>query len=294
MKFFRFHEHSLKKGIILVLLGWLSLTTSYAIVKAIENYTTVPTMLFFRNLFGGAFLLPWVIAKWPKSMKVKCLKIVLFRSVMGLLNLFFIFMAIDQISLVNTTLLNNSAPFFVPFILWFWIKAPINHKLWPAVLLGFIGIALVLEPDERIFNIGAFYGILAGLCLAFTIVTMRMTTHDETMRTFLSYFYFVGLAATLPFALMNWKIETGWILIGLISLGLFSALGQICLFQGLKFAKAYKLAPFSYSSVIFAGLFEWVFWGVIPKPVAYLGMLFIIASGAWIVWISRTPKHAPK
>lgn len=293
MKFFRFHEQNLQKGILLVLLGWLSLTTSYAICKMIEDHTTVSTMLFFRNLLGIAVLAPWIIVKWPKSLKVKCLKIVLFRSVMGLLNLFFIFLAIDQISLVNTTLLNNAAPFFVPFILWFWIKAPINHKIWPAVLLGFIGIALVLEPDEKIFNLGAFYGIIAGVCLAFVLVTMRMTTHEESMRTFLSYFYLVGFIATLPFALLNWKVESGMILLGLISLGLFSGLGQICLFQGLKFAKAYKLAPFSYSSVIFAGIFEVIFWHQLPKPLAYLGMLLIIASGAWIVWISRTPKKPP-
>lgn len=295
MKLFKFfHRYDLKKGIALVLLAWLCFSTLYMISKLIQTTTSVPTMLFFRNVSGLIILIPMLVKKWPKIFEVKDIKVVLIRSFMGLLNLFFIFMAVEKISLVNTTLLNNSAPFFVPFILWFWMKVPVNHKLWPAVVIGFIGIALILKPDQRIFNLGAMYALLSGICLAITLVTMRMTTKSENLTNFLLYFFLIGAALTLPFAIFNWQIDTFPTLIGLLSIGLLSFLGQICIFHGMKYGKANQLAPFTYSTVIFSGVYEWLIWGRQPDWVALIGMLLIIASGVWIVYISPPPKDIPE
>jgi len=290
MKFFHFRERNLPKGIILVLIAWLCFSTLWALSKVMETQTTVPTMIFFRSVVGIILVLPWVIKRWPKSLKINNKRVVFIRSIVGLVNLVFILLAVQQISIVNTTLLNNSAPFFVPFLLVIFFKTPIQHKLWPAIALGFIGVFLVLHPDERIFNWGAIYGLLSGICLATMIVTMRITTHSETLVSFLLYFFLIGLVAVAPFAILNWKVESMMTLVGLLSMGLLSLIGQIFLFHGLKFGKAHELAPFSYSTVIFAGLFDWFLWGNIPEAIAYLGMALIIAGGLWIAYIGRFPR----
>lgn len=247
-------------------------------------------MLLFRNVFGLIAILPLVLKGMPGTLRVNNLRIVILRSIMGLLNLLFIFLAIQQISLVNTTLLSNSAPFFVPILVWFWLKKTIDNKIWPAIFVGFVGIVVILQPDRRIFNFGALYGLLSGMCLAMTIITMRISSRTEKLTNFLLYFFLIGLIATLPFAIFNWKIESWHTLIGLLSIGLFSFLGQILLFYGLREGKAHQLAPFAYVTVIFSGIYEWLIWGHVPQPIAYLGMVLIIGAGAWIVWFSRIKK----
>lgn len=251
-------------------------------------------MLFFRNVLGVVLITPWVIKGWPKTLEVKSFKLVLIRSLMGLLNLFFIFLAVEKISLVNTTLLNNSAPFFVPFIVWFWLRVPVNNKLWPAVVLGFIGIALILQPDKRIFNLGALYGLASGVCLAITLVTMRMTSKSEHLLNFLLYFFVIGALVSFPFAIFNWQIDNWLTLIGLLSIGLFSLTGQVLIFHGLKYGKAHQLAPFTYSTVIFSGIYEWLIWGKQFTIIHLIGMVLIIAAGVWIVYISPPPKNVPE
>lgn len=284
------HRHDLRKGIFLVLIGWLCVSTMFAISKLIGPQTTVPTMLFFRNIFGIFLALPWIIKHWPRSLKIYRPKLVVVRSLMGLLNLLFILLAIEKISLVNTTLLNNSAPFFVPLIIWIWLRIPINHKIWPAIITGFIGIALILQPDQRIFNLGAIYALISGVCSAISLVMIRMTARSETLYTLLLYFFLIGLIVTTPFAIFDWRIDSIAALIGLFGIGLFSAFGQVFLFSGMKHGKAHQLASFSYATVVFSGVYEFFFWGVIPPSIAYLGMAFIIASGVWIVFVSRLPK----
>lgn len=247
-------------------------------------------MIFFRNLVGFVLILPWVVAKFPKSIEVKNFKIVLIRSLSGLLNLFFIFLAVQKISLVNTTLLNNTAPFFVPFILWFWLKKPIEHKLWPAVIVGFMGIALILDFDRRIFSIGAIYALLSGICLAITTISLRMTSKVIPLLTYIFYFYFIGLLATLPIIGFDWKIIGYTTLLALISIGLFSMIGQVCFYIAMKHSKAQYMAPFSYSAVIFSGLFDWLIWGTVPAPFSYLGIILIMAAGIWIIYFSKPPE----
>ncbi len=251
-------------------------------------------MLFFRNILGLIVIAPLVIKSWPKALKVHDWKIMLIRAVMGLLNLFFIFLAVQRISLVNATLLNNSAPFFVPFILWFWLAIPLNHRLWPAVIVGFIGIGFILQPDRRILNMGAIYGLLSGICLSISIITIRLMARKESFTTYLLYYMSVGFVLSAPFALLNWRIDDALTLIGLISIGFFSMTGQFFLFHALKHAKASHLSPFCYSTVIFAGIYEWLIWDMTPKPIALVGAVLIIAAGIWIFLISKTPKELSK
>ena len=290
MKYFHFHKLDLKKGIVFVLLAWFSFTSMYMISKLIEPDTSVPTILFFRNVMGLVIIAPWIIKGWPKSIKIKNWKIILLRSVVGMLNLLFILLAVQKISLVNTTLLNNAAPFLVPFILWFWLKVPINHKLWPAIVLGFIGIALILQPNMSILNIGSLYGILSAFFLAINLITIRITAKTEQFKNYLLYYFMIGILLIAPFAFFNWKIDNALTLIGLLSLGLFSMVGQFFFFLALQHAKASQLAPFCYSAVIFAGFYEWAIWSVVPKPLAFLGMFIIVGAGVWIVLVSKPPK----
>lgn len=286
-----YSRSNLKQGIFLMLLSWLCFSTLFMLSKFIEEDTTVSTMIFFRSALGLVALLPWAIAKWPTSIEVKDAKVVTYRSLLGLLNLFFILLAVERISLINTTLLNNSAPFFVPIILWLWLKKPIDHKLWPAILFGFIGIALILKPDTRIFNVGAAYGLLSGIGLALTLVMTRIASKRESIYSFMLYFFAIGTLVSLPFAILNWKIVGLWTFIALLGIGATALCGQVLMFHALKYGKLRQLAPFSYSAVIFSGIYEYLIWGNVPPPIAYLGIALIVAAGIWIVYINQIPKE---
>lgn len=285
-------EHrDLKKGIVICLLAWLCFSTMYAVAKLLGEQTNVPTMLFFRNIFGVLIVLPWILKDFPKSLQVKNWKLIIVRSTVGLLSLCFIFLAIQNLSLVNTTLLNNTGPFIVPFVVWIWLKIPLDHKLWPGILVGFIGVALILQPTKMIFNLGSLYAFLSGICLAISLVTMRVSSRQETFQTFMFYFFGIGLILTAPFAIANWKIDSTYTLLGLLAIGIFSALGQLGLYFGLRLGKARLLAPIAYASVVFAGIYEWIFWGTVPQPIFYIGMTLIVAAGIWVVFVSRPPKN---
>jgi drug/metabolite transporter (DMT)-like permease len=282
-----FVHRDIKKAIFFTLCGWLSFSLMYLVSKIVGPQSNVATMVFFRNVIGILAITPFIIRRFPKSLEVKSFRIIFIRAFSGLGNLIFLFLAIQKLSLVNATLLNNTAPFFVPFLLWLFLKAPVEKKVWPAIVVGFMGVALILRPDTIIFNLGSIYGILSGICLAITTISLRSVARSAHVTTYVFYFFLIGLIATTPFAIAYWEMPSLLILLGLLSIGLFSCLGQLFVYFGMREAKPEQIAPFSYSTVIFAGLFDWMLWGDIPPLLSFLGMALIILAGAWIALSSK-------
>lgn len=283
-------HHDLKKGIFFILLTWLCYSTIYMFSKLIGPQTTVATMVFLPNLFGLIIILPWALKSFPKNFKMKNPWLMFLRALVGVSNVFFIFLAVKSIPLVDATLLNNTAPFFVPFILWLWLRTPINHKMWPAIIVGFIGLALILHPSRHIFNFGSIFGLISGISLSMIIITMRLMAKTEQTIPLIFYFFLIASLLSLPFAIADWKILNWTIFFILLCMGILSIMGQWLLFQGLKYGKAHELAPFTYSSVIFSGIYQWLIWDIQLRWIFFIGMILIVSSGVWIVYLSRPPK----
>jgi len=61
--------------------------------------------------------------------------------------------------------------------------------------------------------------------------------------------------------------------------GLFATLGQFLLTYSYSLAPAARVSPYSYTTVIFAAIYGWIFWSEIPDIYMYLGALLIIIAG---------------
>jgi len=65
--------------------------------------------------------------------------------------------------LLNATLLVNTSPFFIPFLLMLFLKEPINHRLWWRIVLGFVGIIIILNPTAMIFQWHALLPLISSI-----------------------------------------------------------------------------------------------------------------------------------
>ena len=61
---------------------------------------------------------------------------------------------------------------------------------------------------------------------------------------------------------------------------------------GLSHASVGQIAPFRYSAVIFAGILDWMIWGVQPTWPSYVGFGLVVA-GAVIILRGKSSKPDP-
>mgnify|MGYP003750882381 FL=1 len=166
-----------------------------------------------------------------------------------------------------------------------------------AVLSGFIGALLVIQPDPSALDPVAFAPIVAGVLYAIGAVVTRLWCAQESTIALsagffgmLSVFGLIGLlilpaggpAGFEGFVLRGWMPLTPemWFWIAVQAVG--SILGIGLIFNGYLLGEAGHVAVFEYSLLVFASFWAWVLWGQTVGPLALFGMVMIAVAGAVI------------
>ena len=251
-------------------------------------------IVFFRNLFAMLFLLPWVFYNRPAGgLRTQCLHFHLLRTLAGLSGMYCFFYAIGRLHLGEAFLLMATSPLFIPVIAALWIREPVAPKARIAVIIGFIGIALVLKPGLGIFQAASVIGLGAGVLSAIAMVTIRrLSTTEPAIR---SVFYFTLLSVVVSAVPLAWSWQTpepGTLAI-LVVIGMLAVATQSLLTRGYSLAPAALIGPFTYANVIFSTFFGWLFWGESLDVLTWVGAVLICVCG--IITARKTGSHpAPK
>jgi drug/metabolite transporter (DMT)-like permease len=116
------------------------------------------------------------------------------------------------------------------------------------------------------------------------MIQVRRLTATETTGAIV--FYFFILASTLSLC----TLPFGWHRPDAADLGLFAVsgvlggIGQILVTQSYRHADTSVIAPFEYTTMIWALLFGWFVFGDLPTPAMLTGAAIVAATGVFIVW----------
>lgn len=102
-------------------------------------------------------------------------------------------------------------------------------------------------------------------------------------------FYFslvcaIAGALTLPFA---WHSPTARELGALVALGVLGGLAHIFLTESYRYAPASVVAPFDYTSLLWALLLGYWLFGELPERLVYVGATIVTAAGLFVIWRER-------
>lgn len=164
------------------------------------------------------------------------------------------------------------------------LKEKVGLRRWAGVLVGFIGAIVVVRPWESNLGglgTGALFLLAAALTNANYQIVTRMVRRDEHL-TSLLYTAAAGAIATsvlVPWYWV-WPDTMGWVLF--VGSGFFGGVGHLCLIRALQQTPASVVAPFSYSSLVWAALFGLTIWGEWPDAWTWAGAALIIGSGLYI------------
>ncbi len=268
-----------KKGVMLVLMTWVFSTAVIAIARWLGESVSVPMVLLFQNGISLLVVLPLMVRRGKKSFKTGKPKLILLRTAAGYGSFCFIFLAAQYTSTVNVVLLNNSAPLILPLIIWLWRGVKIGFKLWLGIFVGFVGIALILQPSGPMVNLGILFALFSAFFMSISMIVQRRLIKRESSRTILFYYFLISTVISLPLAMMTWQPISVKMVVLLVCLGLLSAVGQMLFLRAFRFQKPSMLAPFNYSGVVYAFFIDWAFWNQIPAWRSILGILIVCAGG---------------
>lgn len=163
----------------------------------------------------------------------------------------------------------------------------VGPRRWAGVVLSFAGALVIIRPGAETMNAAMLLPLGAAVSLAlFQIATRQVSRHDAPL-TSLFYAALAGALVTSAVVPFFWVAPDalGWSLLCL--LGLCGVASQFCLIKSFEAAAAATVAPFVYSSLLWATAFGLVVFGDLPDASTVMGAAIIVASGIYIFYRER-------
>ncbi|NVJ93884.1 MAG: DMT family transporter [Methylocystaceae bacterium] len=282
---------SLSRGILLMALGIAFMSMMDGVIKHLTNTISAPQVLFFRAFFGLIPIL--IIARTKggfKGLKTKRPFVHLFRVVLGGSAFICFTLGVREMSLANALAIALSAPFFMVLYSRVLLGENIGIHRIGAMMVGFIGVVIVLQPNEGIIGTGAPYMLFVAAAYGLSQVIARKYAASESAASFSIWtaggMAFFG-ACLLPF---YWEPLTGEILLWCLGMGILGGLGHYYMTEAVRLAPTVVVSPMEYTALIWGAAFDWMFWTVIPQYATVVGSSVIIASGIYILWREQLHK----
>lgn len=225
-----------------------------------------------------------ILPQGKAALKSKRYSYLIARAVIGTMASFLYMISMRYIPIINSTLLFNTAPIFIPFLTVFVLKTPVQKNIWYAVMLGFVGILAIIKPGKSILtDPGNLIGLLSGFALAVAYLFMKSLTATDTGLRIIFYYFSIGTIMQIPLLWFSEKTPSLTTFFYSSLSGIMLMVAQLGLVKAYKYAAASQVGVYQYSSVVFVALIEWLIWSKTPGLLDYIGFLLVSIAGIFII-----------
>lgn len=195
--------------------------------------------------------------------------------------------------LATATTIMFMSPILVTLLSMPLLGEKVGWRRWAGIVLGFAGAIIVVRPwQEGLGGTGSGMLLLlvAALLNANYQILTRKVRHDDPLTSLL---YTAAAGALVTSAMVPWfwvwPTVFDWLL--LVLTGVAGGIGHLCLIRAFRQAPASVVAPFTYSSLVWAALFGFAIWGDWPDLWTWSGAAVIIGSGLYIFYRERQRQN---
>lgn len=263
-----------------------------AIIKATSDVVPAGEAVFFRSFFAIPVILVWLAMRKElgRGLRTAHPGNHFLRGLLGTTAMGMTFMGLGMLPLPEVTAIGYATPIFTLILAALLLGERIRLIRITAVTIGLIGVLVMLWPRLGGGDLGDAATLGAILILIATVARGLVQIHIRRMvmteHTAAIVFYFSLTASllslcTLPF---GWVWPDPATLALLISAGLVGGVAQILVTSSYRFAPASMLAPYDYSSMLFAIVLGYVWFNELPTLVMLAGAGLVIVGNVLVIW----------
>ena len=276
-----------------MLLASLSFAAMGGFAKIVSQVLPPVEVTFFRNIFG-VLIVGFSIYKVPLRQTGGKAFLLLFRGSMGFAALLAYFYIMAHIPLGEAVTYNKTSPIFVAIFAYLFLNEKLPKSAFFAIVIGFVGIVLVAQPQGGSFDKYDILGIFSGIGAALAYTSIRELRKYYDTRAIVMSFMGVGTVAPLILMLVtpyvNVSEEFDWMFSVFVmpqgrewgyvtAVGIFATISQLLMTKAYELTKAGIVGTISYSNIVFALIIGVMLGDPIPDIWTVLGIILVILSG---------------
>ncbi len=278
------------RGILLMMASMACFTLNDACMKAVGQELPLFQALLIRGTVTTILL-------FTLARAIGGLRFDIARRDWGLIGLrtigeigaaWFFITALFHLPLANTTAIIQTIPLAVTLAGALFLREPLGWRRFTAILVGFAGVLLIVRPGTEGFNAYSVYALVSVLFVVLRdLATRRLSPAVPSFTVAISAAVGVGLFGGVG------ALTEPWVPVSTRS-GLFLAGASLCIVGGYIFSVMVMrvgdlatVAPFRYTSLIFALILGLVVFGEWPTSLTLLGAAIVAGSGIYTLLRER-------
>ena len=290
------------KGIFFILIAMIVFSVQDGIMKHIYNFVSLYEIYLIRTIVSFVLILLFlIITKKPIVFKSQYPLLTFTRVILFFFGFSSFYVSLTVLPLGTATALFFVTPFLITIFAHFFLKEEIGLRRWSAVVVGFIGVYITLNPDFSNFNYLSLLPILCALCYSLSMIIIKKTSDKDSVYTQTFTFYIGAIIISIifyfiigdgqynvsdhpasQFIFREWFVDFNSNILLMTATGVTATLAFLFLFTAYSIASPAVVSPFEYSILFWSPLVGWLYFDEIPSLNTVIGILIIVSSGVYI------------
>lgn len=281
------------RGALYMVIAMAAFTCNDALVKSVTHAMNTGQILFVRGLMTSILVL--FIARWMGALgswRIIFQPAVALRLAAEILASLAYVSALGAMPLANTSAILQSLPLAVTLGAALFLGEQVGWRRWLAIAAGFAGVLIIIRPGPEGFSMAAIYVIASVIGAAARDLATRKIP-SEIPSIFISAvtavaITTVGGAMIVPMG--GWQPVPLDVLARLALSSALLLVGYQTIVSAMRLGEISFIAPFRYTSLIWAIAIGFVFFGELPDLWMTIGVAIIVASGLYTFYRENLRK----
>ena len=262
------------------------------LIKLLGQRLHLTQILLVRQIGMSILVAPAILRHFPGSLRSNRPGLQLFRVGCALVAMLCGFTAVIHMPLAEATAIFFAKSFFVTIFAVIFLSEVVGIYRWSAVLIGFVGVMIMLQPGTENFSIYGLASLVGAAGAAAVMILLRVLSRIDSADTIMTYGALgVGVVMIIP-GVYLWlePTPTEWGL--LLAVGLVSYAAQRCNIFAYKYGEASLLASLDYVRLLWATLFGYLVFDQFPGLPTWIGAGIVIAAAIFTIYRETRRQRA--
>lgn len=272
------------KGALFMAIAMAGFTCNDALVKSVTGAMNTGQILFVRGLMTTVLVV--AIARWMGALgswRIVLQPAVALRMAAEIIASLAYVSALGAMPLANTASILQALPLAVTLGAALFLNEKVGWRRWLAIIAGFAGVLIVIRPGPEGFSLAAVYVIASVVgAAARDLCTRRIDRAVPTL--FISVITAVSITVTGAVMIVpmgGWQPVSGEAFVRLTAASVLLLVGYQTIVIAMRTGEISFIAPFRYTSLIWAIAIGFLFFGEVPDFWMTVGVMIIVASGLY-------------
>ena len=195
------------------------------------------------------------------------------------------------VPVTTATIAAFTVPFFTLILAPFFLGEKVGIHLWIAVIIGFIGVVIVFNPDSADFNPSSLLMIVSAVAFAILDIINKKFIVKESLFAMIFYSALVTAILGIYPGLKYWTDPTLKEVAILLLLGAGGNAILYCILKAFSVATASSLSPFKYLELLFSMILGYLVFGEVPGMNTFIGSAIIIPCTLFVVYMRTSQEE---